>query len=431
MVATVSIWDNLIGYVTWDESRKHAIMEFDSSFVNQNLDISPVHMPLSQLKAGNYVFSFPSLPYETYKGLPGMLADSLPDNYGNMLLNTFFARQGRDPQSITPVERLCYVAERGMGALEYKPAMQRAKDKSEVVNMADMVAIASEILNRKKALKTNLTRKQEEALKDIIRVGTSAGGARAKAIIAYNIQTGEVRSGQIKAPEGFTYWLLKFDGVSNQLLGDPKGYGKIEFAYYKMATSMGIDMNESRLLEENGRAHFITRRFDRTKDGEKHHMQTLCGIAHFDYNNPGVYSYEQAFQVMRNLKLHYSDAEQMFRRMVFNIIARNQDDHTKNISFLMNKKGHWKLAPAYDVAFSYNPSSRWTSQHQMSVNGKRDDFNLSDILAVGKQMNIKNAKEIIEQSIYTISKWAEFAKESGVMDKQIAYIKTMHRLKLA
>ena len=274
--------------------------------------------------------------------------------------------------------------------------------------------LARAVLNEKDELKTDFFDDNFDGLKQIIQVGTSAGGARAKAVIAFNEHTGEVRSGQIIAGSGFNYWLIKFDGVTNKALGDPEGYGRIEYAYYLMARSCGIEMTECRLLEENGRAHFLTRRFDRNAAGEKHHMQTLCGMAHLDYNNPLAYAYEDAFEVMRLLRLPYSDAEQLFRRMVFNVLARNQDDHTKNISFLMNKNGNWKLAPAYDVTYAYNPENRWVFQHQMAVNGKRQDISNSDFAAVAKQMNIKKHQVIVDEIHASIQQWRGFAAEAGV-----------------
>jgi serine/threonine-protein kinase HipA len=429
MVATVTIWDNTVGYILWDNNRELGIFEFDPSFEKKGLDVAPIKMPLEHVSSGNRIFSFPELSQETYKGLPGLLADSLPDRFGNQLINAWLAKQGRTPESATPVERLCFVGNRGMGALEYKPIVKRENNISEILEVSELVKIAGEILDTKKSFQTNLNKKQTEALTDIIKVGTSAGGARAKAIIAYNKETGEVRSGQTNAPTGFLYWLIKFDGIDDKSLGDPKGYGRIEYAYHQMALDCGIIMSECRLLEENGRAHFMTKRFDRDDNNNKLHMHTLCGMAHFDYNNPNLYAYEQVFQVMRELRLPYHDAEQMYRRMIFNIIARNQDDHTKNIAFLMDKDGKWKLSPAYDITYAYNPLSRWTSQHQLSVNGKRDGFNMNDLLVVAKEMNIKHANEIIEQIIQTVSNWPQYAKQNSVLTSQIQPIGKTHRIK--
>lgn len=418
-VATIKIWGCDVGAVMWDEKRMYASVEFNEAFIDYGLDLAPVMMPLSALRSGNRIFSFPGLNRETFSGLPGLLADSLPDRFGNILLDQWLASQGRTKQGVNPVERLCYTGNRGMGALEYRPVMNMLKaDKAEKLEVDRLVHLACAVLNEKNELKTDFFDDNFDGLKQIIQVGTSAGGARAKAVIAFNEHTGEVRSGQIIAGSGFNYWLIKFDGVTNKDLGDPEGYGRIEYAYYLMARSCGIEMTECRLLEENGRAHFLTRRFDRNAAGEKHHMQTLCGMAHLDYNNPLAYAYEDAFEVMRLLRLPYSDAEQLFRRMVFNVLARNQDDHTKNISFLMNKNGNWKLAPAYDITYAYNPENRWVFQHQMAVNGKRQDITNSDFAAVAKQMNIKNYEVIVDEIYASIQQWHGFASEAGVPDIQ-------------
>jgi serine/threonine-protein kinase HipA len=379
-------------------------------------------MPLQDLVQGQRIFSFPTLAKTTFKGLPGLVSDSLPDRYGNNLLDAWIASQGRDPESVNPVERLCYTGKRGMGALEFEPANHpNAKEASSPLEISELVKLAKMVLEQRKDVKVNLRKSKSDALLDIIRVGTSAGGARAKAIIAYNEKSGEVRSGQVDAPKGFVQWLIKFDGVTNAALGDPKGFGRIEYAYHKMAVACGITMMPCRLLEENGRAHFMTKRFDR-ENNEKLHMQTLCAIAHFDYNDSNTYSYEQAFQVMRQMLLPHSDAKQLFTRMVFNIIARNQDDHTKNISFLMDQGGHWKLSPAYDITNANDPANKWMSRHQMSVNGKRDKFTRRDLEAVAKEMNIKKPGEIIDQVASGVADWFKFAKEAGMDKAQIVSI---------
>ncbi len=373
------------------------------------------------ISTNNSIFSFPNLNKETYKGLPGMLADSLPDKYGNKLIEAWLARNGRDAGSFNPVERLCYTGKRGMGALEYEPASKLFDDSSKSIEIEKLVQLAKDILTERKYLKANIHSKADDGLLDIIRVGTSAGGARAKAIIAYNEKTGDVRSGQIDGLEDYDYWIIKFDGVTNEQLGDPKGYGKIEYAYYLMAKECGINMTDSRLLEKNRRAHFMTRRFDR-QGTKKLHLQTLCAIAHFDYNDPAAYSYEQAFQVMRQLRLTYRDSEELFRRMCFNVIARNQDDHTKNISFLMDENGKWALSPAYDVTYAYDPANKWMEDHQMSINGKRKDIERSDMVALAKKMNIKKPDEIIEKIISTVMNWSEYADRAKVSAKQVKAI---------
>ena len=420
--ARIMLWDRQVGVVSWDADRRVASFEYEPAFVRSGLEVSPVHMPLSVGR----VYSFPQLGEETFKGLPGMLADSLPDNFGNALIDGWLARQGRTPDSCNPIERLLYQGKRSMGALEFSPAERIGSNASVKIELDSLVEAARRALTDKEQLHTDMG--DAEALQQILKVGTSAGGARAKAVVAYNEHTGEVRSGQLNAPKGFTHWLIKLDGVTNSELGDPMHYGRIEYAYYRMATACGIEMTECRLLEENGRAHFMTKRFDRTAGGEKLHAQTLCGLVHFDFNLPGAYSYEQLFQTMRLLRLPYADAEQAFRRMVFNIVARNQDDHTKNISFLMNRDGAWSLSPAYDVAYSYNPAGRFTAVHQMSVNGKRDGFTKDDLLQVARSINVKKPDTVIGEVVAAVDQWRVVADECGVPPAQAAAIAATHRL---
>ncbi len=421
MVAKVVLWDMFVGAVIWNRERGYATFEYDDEFIQRGLDISPVVMPVKNPDNPKGIYSFSALNKETYKGLPGLLSDSLPDRYGNRIIDRWLAKQGRSQESFNPVERLCYIGRRGMGALEYEPVLSRPDNFSEKIEINELVSLAAEILNERRNLKTNLKSKVDEGLKQIIKVGTSAGGARAKAIIAYNKNTGEVRSGQIDDLPGFEYWLIKFDGVQDNELGNPRGYGRIEYAYNRMAKDCGIETAESALFTENNRAHFMTKRFDRS-GSEKLHMQTLCGIAHYDYNDPLAYSYEQAFRVMRVMRLPYTAAEQLFRRMVFNVITLNRDDHTKNISFLMDKNGVWRLAPAYDITFSYNPQSKWISRHQLSVNGKRENITLDDLLDFAKSMNIKKPLKIIDQIKNVAGEWKKYASECGVEKEQAKYI---------
>ena len=413
-LANIKIWDNIVGYLLWREETETATFEYAPEFKRLGLDLSPIEMPISQQR----VFAFSNISKETFLGLPGLFADSLPDAYGKALLDRWLASNGR--HFANPVERLCYQGKRSMGALEFEPAQNDYLETSSNIEIDSLVATAREVLNQKEAFSTNMS-DTKEALINIIKVGTSAGGQRAKAIIAYNDETKEVRSGQIEAPEGFEHWLLKLDGVTNSELGDPQHYGKIEYVYYLMAKEAGIEMSECRLLEENGRAHFMTKRFDRQKN-HKIHMQTLCGIAHYDYKMLRAYSYEQAFQVMRRLRLPYNQAEEMYRRMVFNVIARNQDDHTKNISFLMNRSGKWSLSPAYDVSWAYNPQGNWTSKHQMSINNKWDEITRADLIATAKNMNIKRPELIIEQVIDSVNLWYKFAKEYDIPNDTIKQI---------
>jgi len=390
-VAEVRLWGRTIGAVSLADGSDVAAFEYDSAFAHSNIQIAPLMMPLSR-----QVYSFPELARQTFHGLPGLLADSLPDKFGHALLNAWLATQGRRPGSFSVIERLCYTGERGMGALEFAPASGPKTRRAERIQIDHLVELASDILGQRNQLNTSFQNaEREQALADILRVGTSAGGARAKAVIAWNPKTHEVRSGQVNAGEGFEHWLLKFDGVSgnrDKELEDPKGYGAIEYAYFLMARDCGINISDCRLLEENGRRHFMTRRFDRTPQGAKLHMQSLCAMAHYDFNQAGAYAYEQALQVIRQLGLPMQAIEQQFRRMVFNIVARNQDDHVKNIAFLMDKSGSWSLAPAFDITYSYNPSGAWTANHQMSLNGKRDGFNLDDFKACANTASMKRGR---------------------------------------
>lgn len=425
--AKVLLWGQVVGLVVWDDQLHRASFQFDSSFTRSGLDVAPVMMPLAKARGGEEVFSFGNLRDETFKGLPGLLADCLPDRFGDTLLNAWLSAQKRDAGSANPVEKLCYLGHRGMGALEFEPGHGELEASSEALRIDELVRVARDVLTQKEAFKTSRKKGEQEALLDMIQVGTSAGGARAKAIVAYNAKTGEVRSGQIDGLEGFNYCLIKFDGVTNTALGDPKGYGRIEYAYHLMALASGISMMPSTLLEEHGRAHFMTQRFDRVQHARtggsvRLHMATLCGLGHLDFNDPLRYSYEDAFAMMRLLGLPYPDAVEMFRRMCFNVVARNLDDHTKNTSFLMDPQGVWHLSPAYDITFAYDPKNVWLKQHQMSINGKRMDITRADLLAVAKEMNIKKAETIIDEVVAGVKDWKRFAKKAEMPAVQTAAI---------
>lgn len=421
--ARVLLWGKLVGAVAWDNDREYSTFEYEPDFIRRGIEVSPLVLPL---RAG--VFSFPELARTTFHGLPGLLADALPDKFGNRIIDLWLARQGRNPKDFTPVERLCYIGIRGMGALEFEPALGTKERISEPIEVAELTQLAAEILQHRTDWVVQLKGAKERALGKIIRVGTSAGGQRAKAVIAWNPMTHEVRSGQVAPPPGYESWLLKFDGINDQELGDPQGYGRMEYAYHLMATAAGIHMAPCRLLEENGRAHFMTRRFDRTTDGDKIHMQSFCALTHSDFNNAGAYGYEQALSVIQRLNLGHPAMQEMFRRMVFNIVARNQDDHTRNIAFLMDRNGNWTLSPAFDVAWAYNPSGEWTNRHQMSINGKRDNFEMADILTVAQQFSIRGSEDIVSQVVDAVTRWVVFAKEAGVPRSFIQQIASTHRV---
>jgi len=416
-LAEVKLWGKTIGAVLLQDGDDVASFEYDAAFAQSGIQVAPLVMPLSRR-----VHRFPALSRTTFHGLPGLLADSLPDKFGNALIDAWLASRGRQADSFNAIERLCYTGQRGMGALEFAPATGPAAKQTTGIEVSQLVALASKVLTHRNNLQASFAAQgSEDALSDILRVGTSAGGARAKAVIAWNRKTNEVRSGQVKAGKDFEYWLLKFDGVSgnkDKELDDPKGYGLIEYAYYLMALECGIDMSECRLFKEHGRSHFMTRRFDRLAGGEKLHMQSLSALAHYDFNMAGAYSYEQALLVMRQLQLPMQAIEQQFRRMAFNIVARNQDDHVKNIAFLMNKSGEWSLSPAFDMTYSFNPAGAWTASHQMTMNGKRDNFTLDDFNACAKKASMKRgrAAKIVSEVQATVSKWKSFAEQAGLPD---------------
>ncbi len=427
--ASVELWGKRIGAVTWVANRGICIFQYTPEFGSSGIEVSPLQMPSRETP-----YEFPGLSKETFKGLPGMLADSLPDRFGNALINAWLACQRRTEASFNPVERLCYTGTRGMGALEYRPAITGPSTAARKVEVSRLVALSSRVLSDRENLTGRLSgEKDARDIEDILRVGTSAGGARAKATLAWNERTGEFRSGQIEAGSGHTHWLIKFDGVDenrNGELADPKGFGRIEYAYHLMAVKAGIVMMPCRLHEEGGRAHFMAKRFDRTDAGDKLHYQSLCALRHFDFNMAGVYSYEQALQTIRSLTLPAEDIEQQVRRALFNIIARNQDDHVKNIGFIMDKEGEWRLSPAFDVVYSYNPNGSWTFQHQMSLGGKRDGFHLSDLVAFGEFAGLKRrrANAVIAEIIAAVRQWTEFAERAKVHDGHIVRIQRTLRI---
>ncbi len=425
-VAEIRMWGTRVGAIALPDGGQVATFQYEPDFLHSAIEISPLMMPLS-----SQMYSFPALAQQTYHGLPGLVADSLPDKFGNAIIDSWLSGQGRQ---LNAVERLCYTGTRGMGALEFYPLAGPPVKNSSKIYIDKLVGLASDILSQRLELQTSFKdSNQEDAARDILRVGTSAGGARAKAIIAWNPVTNDVRSGQIEAGSGYEYWLLKFDGVSgnsDKELDDPQGYGTIEYAYWQMATKAGITMTPCRLFEEGGRRHFMTRRFDRTESGAKLHMQSLGALAHFDYNLPGATSYEQAFAVMKKLGLPMQAVEEQFRRMVFNVVARNQDDHVKNIGFLMDKKGKWSLSPAFDITYSHQPGGAWTASHQMTINGKTDDFTQADFNACARTVSLKRGrcKTIMAEVTAAVTQWQDFADVAGVLPAHRDKIQTALRL---
>ncbi len=430
--AEVLLWGRAIGAVSLEPGEQTAVFQYTPEFAASGIQVSPLTMPLRPEP-----YSFPELSYRSFRGLPGMLADSLPDRYGNALINTWLARKGRGPESANAVERLCYMGRRGAGALEFAPVKGPEPSVEGDIQVGELVELASRILAERDGFETSLAPGNEEAgLLEILSVGMSAGGARAKAMIAWNPATNEVRSGQVATDPGFEHWLLKFDGVKanrdRERFNDPEGYGAVEFAYSRMAAAAGIEMAPCRLFEENGRRHFMTRRFDRPTGNAKLHMQSLGALRHFDFNQAGAYSYEQALMTLRELGLPMAVIEQQFRRTAFNVIARNQDDHVKNIAFLMDRAGEWSLSPAFDVTYNYRSDGEWTNRHQMSLNGKRDGFVTDDFLQCAEVVSMQRNKalSIVDEVAAAVADWLDYANEAKVPDRMASTIGDTLRLEL-
>lgn len=435
-VVTVKYNEQDVGAVSFDTETGIGAFEFESRFIKSGIELSPIKMPLSKK-----IYSFPENTNETFKGLPGMIADSLPDDFGNAVMNAWIASQGKSPTDITPLQRLQYTGKRGMGALTYSPAIQRKSlNRSQQIEIQSLISIAQEILNKREKFQVTLGsqgQEDKEAMMALLSVGMSAGGARAKAVLAFNSDFTQVKSGQTNAPEGFTHFVMKFDGVSEkhkdkETFGDPLGYGTMEYVYHLMAKACGISMMPCRLLNEGNRRHFITQRFDR-KGNQKIHVQTLNGIAHVDYKKVGSYSYEELFSLARELKLTQDDAIQLCKRMVFNIIARNHDDHSKNIGYMLDSQHNWHLAPAYDLAYSYKPGSPWVSSHWMKLNGKREQFIREDFYRLEKISPIftkRKIDHIIEEITEHVSQWKDLAIEHSVPKSLIKVINSNLRLKI-
>ena len=420
--AEVFLWGTRIGIIHQDPGIPYATFEYDGAFVNSGIELSPIRMPL-----GRNIYEFPSLTGEPFYGMPGLVADSLPDRFGNAVIERWLSNQGKALSDFTAIDRLCYTGKRGMGALEYVPAIMDVGDIDDDINVSEMVRFASDILSNRESVilnaEDNLTYSQ------LVQVGSSAGGARAKALIAWNEDTNEIRSGQIGLGPGYDYWLIKFDHVSkngDHGLEDKPEYTLIEYAYYLMATSAGIVMNPCRLYESEGDHHFMTKRFDR-QNGNKMHMQSLGALTHISFQEPGACGYELASAYMKELGLYHKEIEQFYRRMVFNCLAVNQDDHVKNVSFIMDKKGKWQLSPAYDITFSYNPANRWLRAHQMTVNGKQTEIGLSDLIEAGNRMEIKErrCKDIINEVRSVVGRFSSFAEQVGIKEKTANYINSI------
>ncbi|NTU70963.1 MAG: type II toxin-antitoxin system HipA family toxin [Coriobacteriia bacterium] len=419
-VAMVRFGSRDVGAVSFDTERGVGAFEFEPAFTQSGIELAPLKMPLSRR-----IYAFPELDRAAFHGLPGMIADSLPDDFGNAVLDAWIAGQGRSKADVTPLERLKYTGQRGMGALTYHPALRtKGLNASQHVEIETLVSIAQEVLDSRAEFGVDLGSRGQtdpDAMLELMSVGVSAGGARPKAVLAFNDDFTEVRSGQVDAPSGFTHYIMKFDGVSErsanlEAFGDPMGFGAMEFVYHLMATACGIDMMPCRLLDEGERRHFITQRFDRDGNSRRH-VQTLSALAHVSYKQAGSYSYEEVFAAARELGLGAEDAMQLFRRMVFNVVARNHDDHSKNVSFMLDDTNTWRLAPAYDLAYSYKPDSDWVSSHWMRLNGKRDHFAREDFYGferLSPRFTKRVIDETIDETIESVSRWRDLAEEHGV-----------------
>jgi serine/threonine-protein kinase HipA len=412
-VSEVLLWGKSVGAISWLTNPSglggRGYFEYTPSFNRGLIQPAPLMMPL---KSG--VYSFPDLPQRTFKGLPGMLADALPDRWGNALIDQWLSARGLLAADFDPVARLSYLGNRAMGALEFKPALGPKGKAAKQLSVHALVELAAEVLQQRNGIQTQI---DSPDFADLIRVGTSAGGARAKAVIAWNPRTQEVRSGHGDLPTGFEHWLIKFDDVGSRDHGsaDPAGMGALEYSYFLLARQVGITMMDCRLHVDGARRHFMTRRFDRL-DGQKWHAQTLAAMAHMGIDDVGIYGYETLLAVMQKLPLEANSREQMVRRIVFNLVARNQDDHCKNFGFLMDAAGQWRLAPAYDLGFAFDPQGRWTSQHQLALNGKRDQFTRTDVATLDQSALLPKGRSlrILDEVMDAFAGWPQVAKACDV-----------------
>ncbi len=426
--ADVELWDTPIGEVAWDPKRKAADFRYLESFLDNPIEPSPIH-----LAKRTGIYRFDRLAEDAFQGLPGLLADALPDRYGHAVINRWLEAHGRPANSMNPVEKLLYIGRRAMGALSFSPPSRDADDDTAPLEIDDLVELANAVLSARTDAVRTISR--DRNYEDLISVGVSAGGARAKALVGFDPERRELRSGQVDLPTGFSHWLLKLDGVQrsgDHGVPDPQGYGRIEYAYSLMARAAGIDLPETALLEDGPRRHFMVRRFDRPGGSRRLHMQTLGGLVHVDYNEPGLFSYEQTLGVIRRLKCPAADQHEFLRRAYFNVLARNQDDHVKQVSFLMDKQGHWRLSPAYDLTYAFNPDGRWTSRHQMSIGGKLDDFESADLerLGTAAEQSSSGARDALADVARAVERWPEFADRAGVDENIAESIGKAHRRRL-
>lgn len=409
MIVQVKLYDKILGTIEWNANKGSSTFQYSIEALDRKIEPSPIIMPTQEriFETNRDHINFHNLPY--------LLSDSMPDDFGNLMMKEWLKQKKLSIDNINPVDRLTYIGRRGMGALEYEPINYK-ENNNDNVNIGDLFEVAKKVLESKQ--NTSYKDLDKDSLSDILRIGTSVGGARAKALIAIKFdstnQITEIKSGDLIQSEEYSYWILKIDGANERTLGEGEGLGKIEYAYYLLAKKAGIEMSESRLYEENNRFHFLTKRFDRTEKGDKIHMQTFGALAGIDYKIQKVSSYEMLFRVMKRLRLHYYQFEQQYRRALFNIIARNHDDHVKNFSFLMDKEGKWKISPAYDINYSFSLGGNWTNVHQSSINGKFDNFTRNDLLSFGKNFGIKKANRILDEITTAVNQWSKIASDLDI-----------------
>ena len=424
----VRCWGRSVGALAFDARLGVNVFEYTPEWLSNGVELSPLHMPN---RSGTY--TFPQLSRETFHGLPAMVADALPDSFGNAVIDAWLAAQGVDKSQIKALDRLAYAGERALGALTFHPAKQNLGGPATAIQIADIVAGARLVL----AGEADKANSDHDALMQLIQVGSSAGGARAKAVIQYQPKTQQFRSGYVSAEPGFEPWLMKLDGVSRSADGSinsldrAEEFTRIEYAYYLMAQAAGINMSQSLLYEEGSRAHFLTRRFDRSAVGERIHLQSLCAMDHLDFRYRDTHDYAQYFSVIRKLGMGTDELTQGFRRMVFNVVAMNRDDHTKNVGFLLTQEGRWTLAPAYDLTHAFNPQGEWTQRHQMGINAKFEHITLADIYEVGDRQAIPAFKSVTAEVLDAVDSWETFANLAGVKregQKRVAKDIAEHKL---
>lgn len=424
MSVDVFLWGTKIGMLDYEPGQTEiATFEYDENFIKVGIELSPINVSTQ-----NKIYNFDNISFNTFHGLPGFIADSLPDKFGNQLIDQYFTQKGKNNNEITALDRLLYIGDRGLGALEYRPSIDFNNSQDTKLDLRSLSELAELVLNKKDILKSNLNNADKESALKLLKVGSSAGGARSKALVALdsegNIYDGTINHANIKCK----YYLLKFDNDNNSDRDnkDPKGMTKIEYIYSLFAKKCDIDTPITDYIEDGDDFHFLIERFDRINKGnklDKLHYVSWCGMAHAHRDITGAYSYEQLVLTARNIGLGQDTAKEIFKRAVFNIVGKNQDDHTKNFGFLMDRQGNWRLSPSFDMTYSYDPLGKWTKNHQINLNGKQNSFTKEDIITFGKYCGLNKNKslDILNKTIYIFKKFEEYADKYNVSDK----LKTM------